>query len=63
MPSFTQADLNELQVATDLKSVLQVIPNRVGKTNAQSITVTLDFLTGDLSYDFTDVKQKTTSNT
>lgn len=61
MPSFTQADLNELQVATDLKSVLQVIPNKVGKTNAQSITVTYDYMTSDLSYEFTDVPQKTTT--
>lgn len=61
MPSFTQADLNELQVATDLKSILQVIPNKVGKTNAQSITVTYDFMTSDLTYEFTDVPQKTTN--
>lgn len=54
MPKFTQTDLNELQIATDLKNTLQSLPLRINKNDAKSVTVTYDYTTGDLSYEFVD---------
>ena len=55
MPSYTQAEINALQVVNQFKQVLASAPIQLGISNPQSIAVTLYYTTGTLSYDIVTV--------
>lgn len=50
-PLYTQEEINALQVVNQIKYVLTAVPMQLGVTGAVSITATVNFQTGELSYD------------
>lgn len=60
MPSFDLAAFAELQVASDLRSVLRNVPNTLSRSAPKSITATYNFDAGSVSYEF--VERTTSTN-
>lgn len=63
MPSFSNNDFAELQVATDLRSVLRNIPNTLSRSAPKSVTATYDYDTASVSYEFTERSTSSSSTT